>query len=96
VSTPRHWPRIEAILDAALRRPISARRAFVREAAASDAELAAEIERLLAECDAMGDFLEPRDAEPEYRADVRAIELTLAWIAEREVRALIAVLRSRA
>jgi eukaryotic-like serine/threonine-protein kinase len=46
--SPERWQRIEAVLDGALDRPPAERTAYVAEACGGDAELRADVERLLA------------------------------------------------
>jgi len=53
------WPNADEILDRALERPPAERRAFVREAAAGDAELMAALEAVLLEADTHDGFLAP-------------------------------------
>ena len=57
-SDAAQWARIEALLDAALDQPASAREAFVRASAADDAALAARVLQLLAAESEASDFLE--------------------------------------
>src|SRR6266852_3522788 len=53
-----HWSRIEALFQAALRRPTTERAAFLREACKQEPELLAELESLLASHEQAGDFLD--------------------------------------
>jgi hypothetical protein len=50
--TPQRWSRIKEVFGAALEKPESKRPAFLDSACGGDAELRAEVERLLAESDA--------------------------------------------
>jgi Tol biopolymer transport system component/tRNA A-37 threonylcarbamoyl transferase component Bud32 len=54
---PARWERIKALFDAALDRPAEERSQFLAEACAEDDALRAEVERLLAEHDRAGEFL---------------------------------------
>ena len=56
--TPERWQKIEELFQAALDLPPGDRHAFVVEACADDAELCAEVEKLLAQHDDAGDFIE--------------------------------------
>lgn len=58
--TPEQWARVEAVLDDALDLDVADRAAFLARACAGDADLRAEVERLLAAHDAGG----PLPAEP--------------------------------
>ena len=73
------WSRVDALLDAALKRPPEERPSFIERACASDAELAAEVRRLLAlseEEDArldapdLGGLLEAAGSEAEERLPI--------------------------
>ncbi|MGD8495176.1 MAG: hypothetical protein PVF05_03235 [Gemmatimonadales bacterium] len=60
------WDEIDAVLSAALERPVGERLVFVRERTADDPELAAAVEDLLAAGDAATSFLErPIDVDPD-------------------------------
>jgi non-specific serine/threonine protein kinase/serine/threonine-protein kinase len=56
--TPERWRRLDEVFHAAAALDGGARRAYVREACADDAELRAELERLLAAHDRAGAFIE--------------------------------------
>jgi len=70
MTTPGLWPRVRALLDAALAQPPDRRAAWVRGAAAGDAELAGEVLSLLAHHREEDGFLE---SEPPTFADDRQV-----------------------
>jgi Tol biopolymer transport system component len=62
VSDLSRWPQADRILDAALDRPAAERRAFVRNAAQGDGDLAAALEAVIAEAETDDEFLAPGGA----------------------------------
>ncbi len=76
------WPNADDILDRALERPAAERRAFVREAAAGDADLLAALEAVLFEADTDDGFLVPGGAI----AGAAAADLADAQAADRAPR----------
>src|SRR6186713_3256137 len=58
VIPPERWREIERVLDGALDLPPDARAAFLETACGADAEVRAEVERILHARDQAGDFLE--------------------------------------
>ena len=56
--SPEHWQKLDRIFDAALDRAPLDRRAFLDEACAGDPSLRKEVEDLLAQDAAAGDFIE--------------------------------------
>lgn len=57
--TPERWEKIKELFDAALERAPEQRTAFLAEACAGNDSLAQEVQRLLAEHDRAGEFLDP-------------------------------------
>ena len=56
--TPERWDRVKQVFEAALELEPASRTAFFDSACQGDSELRAEVERLLAENDIAGSFLE--------------------------------------
>jgi hypothetical protein len=52
------WAAVERVYHAALERPADARAAFLREACGGDNELQRDVESLLAQASAAGEFLD--------------------------------------
>jgi eukaryotic-like serine/threonine-protein kinase len=79
MNTLDDWPRVKAILEAALEREAADREAYLADACGTDAELRARIDRLLASAPRVGTFLETPAAlllEPAVFGDVsgRAVD----------------------
>ena len=57
--TPERWEKLKELFDAALERPPGERPAFLAKACEGNQSLSDDIQRLLAENDQIGSFLEP-------------------------------------
>ena len=66
VISPERWREIDSVLDAALDLPPEERAAFLHSACGADADLRAEVDRILRALDEAGDFLE--DSLPNIRS----------------------------
>ncbi len=85
------WQKLRELLEAAQLEPPARRESFVRERAAGDAALAADVLALLAQDDELGDYLEPpasfaaaaRELRPHDSA--RVGERVGAWRLERKI-----------
>src|SRR5438105_3507878 len=63
--TPERWDKVKALFDAALAKAPSERHALLESACPDDAELRSEVERILADHEGAGSFLEKPLLQPD-------------------------------
>ena len=82
--TAEHWERVKAIVQAALAEQPAARAACVTQACGEDAELARDVDSLLAAHEQAGHFIEtPALARPDMVAALNALQATPTWPGRR-------------
>ena len=95
VTSPERWREIDRVLDGALDLPPGQRAAFLDTACGSDAELRAEVDRMLRALDQAGEFLEDpfpnawallsASAQPESRLGAPGTTIADRYVLEREI-----------